>query len=33
LQYKDQEDRDQGSGIRDQGSVGSLREPSVAPAI
>jgi ATP-binding cassette subfamily B protein len=33
LQYKDQEDRDQGSGIRDRASVGPLREPFVAPAI
>jgi ATP-binding cassette subfamily B protein len=33
LQYKDQEDRDQGSEARGQGSVGPLREPSVAPAL
>jgi ATP-binding cassette subfamily B protein len=33
LQYKDQEDRDQGSGVRDQGSAGPVREPSIAPAV
>ena len=33
LQYKDQEDRDQGTGLRDQATASPVREPSTAPAV
>jgi hypothetical protein len=32
LQYKDQEDREQGIGNRDQGTAGPVRETSIATA-
>ena len=33
LQYKDQEDRDQGTGVRGQATASPVREPSIAPAV